>query len=126
MKNQITEKSYELTEHDEEENFRIKLNETYKGVEIKVHTVSLKMDDNGDTATLSFDYGITKCPKKFNQKDLTESKDFTDFTGDVITHIIQSAFDSGKYTFGDPIKANDDSATGNNPKKTRKRRAVLP
>ena len=63
-------------------------------------------------ATLSFQFKVDEAPAPHDVEILEESNDFNNHLGDILSHIIQNAFDTGNYKVGsnDKQSTNDDSA----------------
>ncbi len=113
MKNKITAKSYKLLD-SENETYAVRiLDKKYEDVTIQYGKISLKVNEDSETATLSYKFNITDCPDKFIKEDLEHDKNFNTYVGDLLTFIIQSAFDSGNYKFGDGKSSDVKSTTDN-------------
>lgn len=121
MKNKITDKSYKLLDCQAETYAVHILDKKYEDVIIQYGKISLKVNDNSDTATLSYKFNIVDCPDKFIKEDLENDKAFNTYVGDILTFIIQSAFDTGNYTFGDGKSSDVKSTTDNDSSENRKR-----
>ena len=68
----------------------------------------MTVQDDKETAKLSFKYQIDN-PADFDRQKLESDQNFNNYIGDILSHIIQSAFDSGNYTLGEkPEKASDE------------------
>lgn len=71
--------------------------------------VQLKVvnEETGD-CKVNFQYEIVNTPSKYSTEELTSDKEFNEYIGDILHHIITDAFDSGKYLIGDKkTNAND-------------------
>ena len=115
MKNKITNDSYGLVDTVEfGENatavYSVKIKDKkYKDVTVSFGKIKLNVEETGETAKLSFKYQIEDSAK-FARKNLENNDDFNTYLGDLLSHIIQTAFDTGKYSVGDsPVKASDDT-----------------
>ena len=132
MKNKITNQSYGLVENVEFGDgspspiysVRI-LDKKYKDVIISYGKIGLSVQEDGQNATLSFKFQIED-PAKLDRKELEDSEDFNTYAGDLLSHIIQTAFDTGSYKVGDaPVKASEEvidvnTTTDDNPSEDRK------
>ena len=113
MKNNITSESYSLVDNVESSSSMVALYSVkikvkpYKDVIVTFGKVSLTVQDDGETARLSFKYQIDDSAK-FSQTDLENDRNFNTYLGDLLSYIIQSAFDSENYTIGNP-KISDDT-----------------
>jgi len=113
-KNKITDKSYSFIESADLEGspvatYSVKINDKkYKDVTVTYGKISLTVQDDKETAKLSFKYQIDN-PTDFDRQKLESDQNFNNYIGDILSHIIQSAFDSGNYTLGEkPEKASDE------------------
>jgi len=113
-KNKITDKSYSFIESADLEGspvatYSVKINDKkYKDVTVTYGKISLTVQDDKETAKLSFKYQIDN-PADFDRQKLESDQNFNNYIGDILSHIIQSAFDSGNYTLGEkPEKASDE------------------
>jgi len=102
-KNKITDKSYSFIESADLEGSPVA---TYS---VKINDKKYKdVQDDKETAKLSFKYQIDN-PADFDRQKLESDQNFNNYIGDILSHIIQSAFDSGNYTLGEkPEKASDE------------------
>lgn len=115
MKNKITNDSYGLIDDVEFGEsptavYAVKIKDKkYKDVTVSFGKIGLKVEETGETAKLSFKYQVED-PAKFDRKDLENNEAFNTYLGDLLSHIIQTAFDTGKYSVGDsPVKASEDT-----------------
>lgn len=84
----ITSNDYSFVENSSIEFYGVKIkNSLYKNVVVVYGSVSIKESVELDTATLSFNYTIQD-PAEFNHDTLVRDKDFNDFLGELLTHII--------------------------------------
>ena len=91
--------------------YSVKIKEgEYSGVIVTYGKVSINESDNKKTATLSFQFKLDEAPAPHNAGELEKSEDFNNHIGDILSLIIQNAFDSGKYKFG----SDDKQPTNNN------------
>lgn len=116
MKNKITNSCYESLDAPDGVSYLIKITDKkYKGITIQYGKISLSVNEGSDSATLSYKYTITDFPEKFLKEDLENDEDFNTYVGDLLTFIIQSAFDTGNYRFGDGKSSDVKPTTDNNP-----------
>ena len=121
MKNKITAKSYKLLDVEDSAYAVRILDKKYEDITIQYGKISLKVNEDTDTATLSYKFNICDCPDKFIKEDLESDKAFNTYVGDLLTFIIQSAFDTGNYTIGDGKSSDVKSTTDNDSAKDSKR-----
>ena len=99
--NNITADDYTFADNNLNEMWAIKLKTKYEGVVYCYGKVQAKlMDEDTGNANLSFQYQILDAGE-YDQKELDESEDFCNYIGDVLSHVIQDAFDNDKYRIGD-------------------------
>lgn len=124
--NNITSESYSLIDNVELSSsaalYSVKIKtKSYKDVIVTFGKVSLAVQDDGETAKLSFKYQIDDAAK-FSRTDLENDRNFNTYLGDLLSYIIQSAFDSENYTIGNPKISGDNldvnSTTNDNTSKT--------
>lgn len=102
MKTKITSESYSLVERALDENYSVKLKTPkYLDVIVRYGKITMKVNESTDTATLAFNYTISECPPNLKSDDLTKDPEFNNHLGDVLSFIIQDAFDNGKYRMSD-------------------------
>lgn len=121
MKNKITAKSYKLLDVEDSAYAVRILDKKYEDITIQYGKISLKVNEDTDTATLSYKFNICDCPDKFIKEDLESDKTFNTYVGDLLTFIIQSAFDTGNYTIGDGKSSDVKSTTDDDSAKDSKR-----
>ena len=108
--NKITEKSYILVPdvEDNEAIYTIKLtHKPWVDIVVQYGKIGFSINEDQSSAKLSFKYSIVKCPDNYKQQELEQSKEFQTFLGDLLSYIIQEAFDSGNYTVGEKSKSSD-------------------
>lgn len=113
MNPKITENDYAFVEKPTSELYSVKLKSgRWSGVIVSYGKVSLKVNEDKETATLSFQFKVDEAPPPHDIEILEESNDFNNHLGDILSHIIQNAFDTGKYKLGsnDKQSTNNDSA----------------
>ena len=113
-KNKITDKSYELVESADlygspTATYSVKIKDKkYKNVIVSYGKIGLSVQDDGQSAKLSFKYQIDD-PADSDRQKLETDHNFNTYLGDLLTHIIQTAFDTGNYKVGDnPVKASNE------------------
>lgn len=114
MKNKITDNSYSLIDtvdfaNEATATYAVKINDKkYKNVVVSYGKVMLAVNEDGETAKLTFKFEINDCAK-FDRQKLESDHNFNNYLGDLLSHIIQTAFDSGKYSVADkPPSASDE------------------
>jgi len=121
MKNKITNKSYKLLD-SEDQGYNVQiLDGKYQDIIIQYGKISLKVNPDNESATLSYKFNIADCPDKFAKEDLEQDKNFNTYVGDLLAFILQTAFDTGNYTFGDKKSSDVKSTTDNDPAENSKR-----
>ena len=113
MNPKITENDYAFVEKPTSELYSVRLKSgQWSGVIVTYGKVSLKVNEDKETATLSFQFNVDEAPAPHNVEILEESNDFNNHLGDILSHIIQNAFDTGNYKVGsnDKQSTNNDSA----------------
>jgi hypothetical protein len=109
----ITNEDYKFVERPEDVMYTVELTTgEYKGTKYQYGKVSAKVeeinDDEDGIASLSFMWNLIE-----GDDALQESPDFQNYIGDVLSHILQDAFDSGEYKIGnddDTKRTDNDSA----------------
>lgn len=102
----ITLNDYEFLEQGEL-SYHVKLKTgPYAGTVVQYGKVTAQVNEDEETATLSFDYELIE-----GDAILEHNSDFNKRIGAILEHIIQSAFDSGKYKIGNE---DDNTDTTNN------------
>jgi len=115
MNPKITDSDYSFVEKPTSELYSVKLKSgQWSGVIVTYGKVSLKVNEDKESATLSFQFKVDEAPAPHNIKKLDESVDFNNHLGDILSHIIQNAFDTGNYKVG----SNDKQSTNDNPSET--------
>jgi len=108
----ITKDDYKFVERPEDVMYTVELTTgEWKGTKYQYGKVSAKVeevnDDEDGIASLSFMWNLIE-----GDDALQESPDFQNYIGDVLSHILQDAFDSGEYKIGnddDNTKRTDDN-----------------
>lgn len=113
MNHKITESDYTFVEKPTSALYSVKLNSgEWSGVIVTYGKVSMKTNPDGESATLSFQFKIEEAPAPHSITVLEKNNDFNNHLGDILSYIIQTAFDTGKYKLGsnDTQSTNDDSS----------------
>ena len=108
----ITQDSYTFVEHTNDEAWYIKIKEgEYKDVIYKYGRIEVTEVD--DHAKLKFQFNVTKIPDDLGMtsEDFNEDVTFMNLIGDILTHIIEDAMDSGQYKIGKNDKSTDSEST---------------
>jgi hypothetical protein len=108
----ITSKSYAFVEHKGDEDWYVKLKEgDYKDIIYKYGKIGFQ--EEGDEARLRFQFKVAKLPPDFDmtEEDLNQDETFLNHLGDVLTHILEDAMDSGQYKLGQNDKPTDSEPT---------------
>ena len=109
----ITKDDYKFVERPEDVMYTVELiTGEWKGTKYQYGKVSAKVeevnDDEDGIASLSFMWNLIE-----GDDSLQESPDFQNYIGDVLSHILQDAFDTGEYKIGND---DDTKRTDNNSK----------
>jgi hypothetical protein len=110
----ITHDSYTFVEHKGEEDWYVKLkNGDYKDVIYKYGRIEVEEDDIEESAKLKFQFKVAKIPQELEmtEEELQEDLTFLNLLGDVLTHIIEDAMETGKYKLGQNDKPTDSEST---------------
>lgn len=108
----ITENDYKFVERAEDVMYTVELTTgEWKGTKYQYGKVSAKVeeinDDEDGIASLSFMWTLLD-----GDESVKESSEFQNYIGDVLSHIIQNAFDTGEFKIGnddDNTKRTDDN-----------------
>ena len=106
MYNDITSADYSFADNGFNEDWAIRLKTKYKNVVYCYGKVSAQVTKADEMANMSFQFQILD-PADFDKEELDNSPAFKNYIGDVLTHVIQDAFDNDKYRIGPDDKAND-------------------
>jgi hypothetical protein len=116
MHNNITSDDYNFADNGVNDLWAVKLKNKYKGVVYHYGKVSAKIDDvfdDGDgLASLSFQYELLDKGEYDEDELLTD--DFKNYIGDVLSHIIQDAFENDKYRIGEDDNTNNNIEESSN------------
>ena len=107
----ITNDTYSFVENDfSDDAWHIKINQgVYKDIVYKYGKIQVKEKD--EQATLSFQYKIIDLPEHLDEQDLNCSVEFMDMLGDILTHIIEDSFETGRFKLGNNDKSTDSEST---------------
>jgi hypothetical protein len=117
MYNDITLDDYTFADNGFNDLWAVKLKTKYEGVVYCYGKVTAQVADidkeTGDAmANLKFQYQILD-PGDHDQEALEADKDFNDYIGDVLNHILQDAFENDKYRIGDDDTNNSTEESTN-------------
>lgn len=86
---------------------------TYEGVIVTYGRVQVVEDKAAGQAKLNFTFAINESPK-FDKKELENDLQFKNVLGDMLSHILLNALDTGKFKLGNGRKpsSNDSQKTG--------------
>src|SRR6056297_914526 len=88
---------------------RIDADNAWNGVQLKFGRVSARVGEDEEFAELSFDFEVTN-QDPHNTEELENDTDFQHYVGDLLTHIISTAFDKGDYRIGGDDNTDDNPA----------------
>ena len=104
MYNDITLDDYSFADNGFNDMWAVKLKTKYAGVVYHYGKVTAKIEEieeSGDAmANLKFQYKILDSGE-YDEALLEVDKDFNNYIGDVLNHILQDAFENDKYRIGD-------------------------
>jgi len=111
----ITDKDYSYVDNQgayadksEVTEIRIDADNAWHGVQLKYGSVTARTLDDQDMAELSFDFNVTNQDEDVT-KELENDTEFQTYIGDILTHIISSAFDNGDYRIGGDDDTDNDT-----------------
>jgi DNA-directed RNA polymerase specialized sigma subunit len=110
----ITSNSYTFVEKKSSEDWHVKIKEgEFKGIVYRYGRIEVAEDKSEDTARLKFNFAIEEIPKELemSKEELQEDLSFLNTLGNILTHIIEDAMDSGKYKIGNDDKSTDSEST---------------
>ena len=117
--NNITSESYTYVDNDdttivngdESEFTEIRINgdHGWNGIQIRFGTVSAEEEPNSDRAKLSFDFFVTNRDEN-TAANLERDPGFQQYVGDILVHIIESAFEQGEYRIGSDRNDNSEES----------------
>ena len=110
----ITSDSYTFVEKSGSEDWHVKIKQgDYKDIVYRYGRIEVAEDHDEETARLKFQFNIEKIPTELEMtsEELHEDVDFLNTLGNILTHIIEDAMDSGKYKIGNDDKPTDSEST---------------
>lgn len=111
----ITKESYAFVEHKGEEDWYVKIKDDgpYKGIIYKYGRIEVLEDKENEAAQIKFQFEISKIPEDLHidKDELQHDVSFMNMLGDILTHIIEDAMESGKYKLGKNDKPTDTEST---------------
>ncbi len=109
----MTSNSYSFVEKPTSDFYSVKLNEgQFRGAVVTYGAVSLR-EENGQ-ATLKFTFKVEESPKPYSIEELNGSLEFKNFLGDVLSHILDESFATGKFKLGNAQSPNNDTPKAGN------------
>lgn len=109
MRYNITHNDYTFAEHQLDDGWAVRLVNHYPGVLYQYGKVRVKILNEGteeENAMLQFEFNIID-EGDFDLDELNNNEDFNNLLGEVLTHIVEDAFENGKYKLGDDEHSND-------------------
>lgn len=107
MRYNISIEDYTFVDNNVNEMWAIRLNSKWPGLVYCYGKVTAQLlDDDTGNASLKFQYQILD-EDQYDKDELAKDPEFNDYLGDVLSHIIQDAFDNDKYRIGDNVNSND-------------------
>lgn len=109
----ITDKDFEYVDTDSTDpesvvtEIRILADNTWNGVQFRYGTVSARVLKETDEAELSFDLEVTNQTPEV-ARELESDQEFISYVGNILTYIINEAFDKGDYRIGTDDDNTDD------------------
>ena len=110
----ITSDSYTFVEKKGDEDWHVKIKDgEFKGIVYKYGRIEVAEDHDDETARLKFQFHVETIPSELEMtvEELNEDVTFLNTLGDILTHIIEDAMDSGKYKIGNDDKPTDSEPT---------------
>lgn len=102
----IDQDDFKLVERPEDDFYTVQLLAgPYVGTKYQYGSVTAEVNEDTETATLAFKWTLIE-----GNEDLDSSAEFQNYIGEVLSYILEDAFDSGKYNMG----SNDDTNDTNN------------
>lgn len=87
---------------------RIDADNAWNGVQLKFGRISARVDEDEDMAELSFDFEVTN-QDDYTKDELENDTDFQTYVGDILTNILERAFENGDYRIGGDDDTDDDT-----------------
>lgn len=110
----ITSDSYTFVEKPGSDDWHVKIKDgDYKDIIYRYGRIEVAEDEVEETARLKFNFAIDKIPSELGMTadELNEDVEFLNTLGNILTHIIEDAMDSGKYKIGKDDKSTDSEST---------------
>jgi hypothetical protein len=110
----ITSDKYTFVEKKGDEDWHVKIKDgDYKDIIYKYGRIEVEEIEEEGSARLKFQFMIDKIPSELSMttEDLQEDTTFLTLLGDILSHIIEDAMDSGKYKIGNDDKSTDSEST---------------
>ena len=110
----ISHNSYAFIEHKGETDWYVQIKEgDYKGIIYKYGAIQVKEDADLQSASLKFHFNIAKIPEdlEISSEEIQQDETFMNLLGDILSHILEDAMDSGKYKIGKNDKPTDPEST---------------
>lgn len=108
----ITQYDYDRIEYRQGSNhdsFKIKTGQ-WSGTVITYGQIAMTEPLDGSPPTLKFQYQIEETP--LNADELSDTVEFNNYVGDMLSHIIEKALEDNNFAIGD--KPNGTESTNNN------------
>jgi len=86
---------------------RIDADNAWNGVQLKFGQISARVIEESDEAELSFNFTVTNQDADVTE-ELENDSDFQNYVGDILTHVIENAFEKGDYRIGGNDDTDDD------------------
>ena len=106
----ITHDDYTFAEDGQSDTWAVRLLTNYPGVVYHYGRVQAHVDDDEGNATLSFKYAVIDSAE-YDQEELENDNNFNNYIGAVLQHIIEDAFETGKYSVGDNASKHSNNST---------------
>jgi len=101
--------AYDESPQSDISEIRIDADNAWNGVQLKYGRVSARVSDDEEFAELSFHFEVTNQDPDTTE-ELENDTDFQNYAGDILTHIINTAFDKGDYRIGRDDNTDDNPA----------------
>lgn len=110
----ITKNDYTFVQRKEADDFwHVQLKSgDYSGIVYRYGRIEVQ-ETSDDNATLKFNYIVESIPDDLgmDQDDLKHDATFMNHLGDVLTHILEDAMESGQYKLGENDQSTDTEST---------------
>jgi len=102
----VSDKDYKFVEKEGEDISYVMLtgDNEWNGTVFQYGKLSVQVDEDTDTAQLSFNYNIIESP--LDEDMLHEDEGFKNYIGELLQHIVTDALETGEYRIG---SANTDT-----------------